>query len=99
MASWVSAHPRHDVVTEHFGAGHARGTACLPRRAGEWFSRGLRLDLATESDGCQRLRSGATLPGLDEGDLCDRSQLRNAGMISLAKSRICFSNKSGVSSL
>ena len=40
-------------------------------------------------------RSGDILPGLDKGDLCDRSQVRNAGMISLAKSRICFSNKSG----
>ena len=56
-------------------------------------------NLATESDGCQWLRSGDTLPGVDKGDLCDRSQVRNAGMISLAKSRICFSNKSGVSSL
>ena len=47
----------------------------------------------------ERERETYTLPGLDKGDLCDRSQVRNAGMISLAKSRICFSNKSGVSSL
>src|SRR5437016_7473603 len=35
MASSVSAHPRNDVVTENIEARQSRGTACLPRGAGE----------------------------------------------------------------
>src|SRR4030095_11258648 len=36
--------PRHDVATENIEARQSRGTACLPRRAGEWISRRLPLE-------------------------------------------------------
>jgi len=91
--------PRHDVATENIEARQSRGTACLPRRAGEWISRRLRLEGSHGERRVSTASVGRHAPGLDKGDLCDRSQVRNAGMISLAKSRICFSNKSGVSSL
>src|SRR5438552_18808735 len=52
---------------ENLEARQSRGTACLPRRAGEWFSRGLRLAC---SHGVRRVSTasvGRQFPGLGQG--------------------------------
>ena len=67
MASSVSAHPRHDVGYGKPRSAPVQGHSLPPRRAGEWFSRGLRLAC---SHGVRRVSTasvGRQFPGLGQG--------------------------------